>query len=293
MKVLITGSSGFIGSYLVKELSGHDITGIDTRDSRDARDYFRQDSHPHFDLVVHCAAVVGGRELIETQMAHAANLEIDAALFGWAERAEPGRVVYISSVSAYPGYLQQGAHEIYPGVTIPATTLEEGHIRLHSLLGFPDELYGWAKLTGEILASRSSIPVSVVRPFTVYGEGQDPVFPFANIAAQFRQHRDPVTVWGSGNQVRDFIHVSDVAKAIITMAGKGIPGPVNLCTGRAVSLRDLTGLFAEQAGYAPDIKLIDKPEGLVRRVGNPDRMHEFYTPQVSLEEGVRKALKGP
>src|SRR6266567_3222748 len=113
MRVLITGAAGFIGSHLIKELSGHDVTEIDTKNSRDARDYFRQGNHPHFDLVIHCAAVVGGRELIETQMAHAANLEIDAALFQWAEREKPGRVVYISSVSAYPVHLQMGAHHLH------------------------------------------------------------------------------------------------------------------------------------------------------------------------------------
>jgi nucleoside-diphosphate-sugar epimerase len=134
----------------------------------------------------------------------------------------------------------------------------------------------------------------VVRPFTVYGEGQDPVFPFANIARQFRERRNPVTVWGTGNQVRDFIHVTDVVRAVITMAEKEIGGPVNLCTGRAVSLRELIAMFARESGHDPDIRAVDKPEGLPYRVGDPQKLLDFCTPAVSLEEGVFEALKeGP
>lgn len=291
MRVLLTGSAGFIGRHFYRELAsqGHAVFPVDRNHGLirvDVRDFFNYDFSGDFDLVIHCAAVVGGRILVESPMTHAENLETDAALFRWAERAKPRRIVYFSSVAAYPVVLQQ----VWGGSF--SHKLCENDISLNNLR-LPDELYGWAKLTGEMLASRSSVPVSVVRPFTVYGSGQDPIFPFANIARQFTEHRDPVTVWGTGNQVRDFIHVEDVVKAVITMAAGEISGPVNLCTGRGVSLRQLIGLFADQAGYSPYIETIDKPEGLLYRVGSPDKLHEFYTPAVSLEEGIRRALKGP
>ena len=74
----------------------------------------------------------------------------------------------------------------------------------------------------------------------------------------------------------------------------GINGPVNLCTGRPVSLRDLIGMMAAEAGYSPEIRALPgKPEGLPYRVGYPARLLGFYTPKVSLEEGIRRALKGP
>ena len=162
----------------------------------------------------------------------------------------------------------------------------------------PDKVYGWAKLTGEMFARESSIPVSVVRPFTVYGEGQDPVFPFANLIMQVKNYYDPVTVWGSGNQVRDFIHVEDVANAIIIMAEQGIDGPVNLCTGIATSLNDLVAMITREAritsllaNYLPEIEHLDKTEGLPYRIGDPSKLHEFYVPGISLEEGIRKGLQ--
>lgn len=285
MRVLLTGSAGFIGSVIAARLAdqGHSLTRVDKRTGIDARDFFRDWDSPsrRYDLVIHCAAMVGGRVLIESPMAHAENLEIDAGLFRWAEHVKPGRIVYISSVAAYPIGLQS---------TVGGMLYEED-VDLDDMW-VPDQLYGWAKLTGEYMAARSSIPVSIPRPFTVYGNGQNLIFPFANVAMQIRERRNPVTIWGSGDQVRDFIHVDDVADGIIAMADKEIDGPVNFCTGRPVSLRDLIAMMAEEAGYCPKIEsLKGKPEGLIYRVGNPERLQEFYTPAVTLEDGIKKALQ--
>ena len=281
---MVTGHLGFIGRrvHAALEHAGYDVFGVDIAHGHqnDACLYFLRASR-HYDLVVHCAAVVGGRALIEeSPLAHAANLRIDAALFQWAERTRPGRVVYVSSVAAYPVSLQYGDHR-----------LREDDVNLDGPLWGPDQLYGWAKLTGELLATRSTIPVSVPRPFTVYGEDQAPVHPFADLAAQVREHRDPVTVWGSGNQVRDFIHVEDVAGAILAMAEQGIDGPVNVCSGSPVSLRDLIGMMGAAVGYSPGIKTLpEKPEGLPYRVGDPGKLHEFYVPRIPLKQGIARGL---
>ena len=69
------------------------------------------------------------------------------------------------------------------------------------------------------------------------------------------------------------------------MAEKGIGGPVNLGTGRGTSLHDLALMMADAAGYAPEIKVnTDKPAGIPRLVADPGRLHEFYTPRITLEE---------
>ena len=76
------------------------------------------------------------------------------------------------------------------------------------------------------------------------------------------------------------------------MAEQGIDGPVNLGTGRGTSLRDLAVMMAAAAGYTPEIKVnADKPAGVPRLVADPARLHEFYTPRVTLEDYF-KGVKG-
>lgn len=286
MKVLVTGHMGFIGAHLARsfERAGHEVCGLDVADGdMDARDYFRH-NHERFDAVIHAAAVVGGRRVIEwTPLNHAQNLEIDAALFAWAERTKVGRVVYFSSSCAYPVALGR----------IASRRLHEHDIDL-TRPAWPDELYGWTKLTGELVAQTAQaagVPVSVVRPFSVYGPGMREGFAVRGFLEQVQKRADPIQIWGDAGQVRDFIHVSDVCKAVLMIAGMGIDGPVNLGTGRATSLHELAAMMGKAAGYSPGIKVDSSmPAGVPRLVADPGRLHEFYTPGVTLEDYLAEVL---
>ena len=284
LKALITGSAGFAGRHFRKALEhgGWDVTGIDIADGNDARGFFRTDGR-QFGLVVHCAAVVGGRALIDgPPLALAVNLELDAALFRWALRTRPGRVIYLSSPAAYPVALQRAPR-----------LLTENDLDLTDPR-MPDQLYGWAKLTGEMLANRAraeGLPVTVVRPFSGYGEDQPDCYPFPALAARARRREDPFAIWGTGEQVRDWIHVDDICAAILAMVREGIDGPVNLGTGRPVSMRELAGMMCAAAGYEPEFKpLPEMPAGVAYRVADVTRLSEFYHPEVTLEEGILRAL---
>ena len=285
MRALVTGADGFIGRHITARLRElyFEVQRVGYTHKFDARDFFRfDDGREHFDLVIHCAAVVGGRALIEqSALAHAVNLEIDAAMFRWAERVKPGRVVYFSSVAAYPARLQTfGA----------GRRLTEGDVNWNHPRP-PDELYGWAKLTGELLAARArqaGVNVTVVRPFGVYGPGQDPATPFAGFLRQARDKADPIRVWGLGNQIRDFIHISDVVEAVLVLAHQGVDREVNLCSGRLIRLNQAARMFADAAGYSPDILGDEtKAAGVEYRVGSPSVLHQYYVPQISLEQGIK------
>lgn len=287
---LITGHAGFAGRHFERALAGAGwrTEGIDLADRSgawrgDARNLFRV-SETRYDLVVHCAAIVGGRALIDgPALALASNLELDAGLFQWAERTRPGRVLYLSSPAAYPVDLQCGA----------GRRLREADLDL-SAPRLPDQLYGWAKLTGEMLAARAragGVPVTIVRPFSGFGEDQSGDYPFPSFAARAAAREDPFAIWGDGAQVRDWVHIDDIVRAALHLAAEGVDGPVNIGTGRPVSMRELASMFARAAGYSPEFRpLPGRPAGVAYRVADVTRLREYYEPGVSLEDGVRRAL---
>lgn len=281
MKALVTGSAGFIGGHVAAALeqASWSVTGADIETGTDVRRL----PVASYDLVVHCAAVVGGRRVVElAPLEHAANLAIDASLFEWAAVSQPGRVVYFSSSCAYPAKLSST-----PG------RLQEAEIDPYSPR-WPDELYGWTKLTGELVAgvaADAGIPVSIVRPFSVYGPGMKDGFAITSFTDQIRRRADPVEIWGPGTQVRDFIHVRDVARAVLAMAEQGIDGPVNLGTGRGTSLVNLVHMMGDAAGYGPAVcTQKGMPAGLPCLVADPSLLRSFCAPAVKLEDYFAEVL---
>lgn len=235
--------------------------------------------------MVHAAAVVGGRETIDNNpLAQAVNLELDAALFAWARRARPGRVVYLSSSSVYPVALQGSETKC---------RLHEQDVNWGSS-SRPDALYGWTKLTGEYLARLALADgqaVTIVRPFSGYGPDQDDTYPFPAFIDRALARADPFAIWGSGEQVRDFIHVEDIVTATLMMADQEISGPLNLGSGQPVSMRELAGMVCEQAGYQPEFECVPTaPSGVEWRVADVLKMHQVWAPRVRLAQGIREAL---
>lgn len=285
MKILITGSDGFVGKYFRRKLEGHELHLIDIKSGQDARDYFRT-GDAKYDLVVHLAAVVGGRETIEREpLKVAVDLSIDAEMFQWALRTKPGRVVYFSSSAAYPTRLQDLRDKYF---------LTEDNINLNNIES-PDMTYGFAKLSGEYQAKfleEAGISTSVFRPFSGYGVDQDLTYPFPSFIQRGKRKDDPFEIWGDGEACRDFIHIEDIVDAVMASIDNDVTGPVNLGTGVATSFNTLASMISSQVGYSPTIKhLLDKPEGVKYRVADTTKLNSFYTPKISLEEGVYRALK--
>ena len=243
-----------------------------------------------FDDVYHFAAIVGGRAKIEGDpMAVAQDLAMDAEFFAWAVKAKPGRIMYPSSSAAYPIDLQTKEH---------AVAVSEDQISFAGQLGQPDMTYGWSKLTGEYLAQIAAqdygLNVACVRPFSGYGEGQETTYPVPAIAARAAAHEDPLIVWGTGRQGRDFVHIDDCIDAILLAMEKISDGSaVNIASGKLTTFLEVAALFAQLAGYQPEIKpLVDKPMGVHSRYADISLMRDRYgwTPNISLEEGFRRVL---
>jgi GDP-L-fucose synthase len=318
-KVLVTGGAGFVGRHLVARLleRGDEVHCVDKVapltggllpekwplcspqgyknfhfHHEDCRDFFKRTNDTDFDYCFHLAAMVGGRLMIENNpLAVADDLAIDSEYWQWAARVKPGKTACFSSSAAYPIAYQRA--EDYK-------LLKEDMISFADNIGMPDMSYGWAKLTCEYLArlayGKNGLKSIVYRPFSGYGEDQDDTYPFPSICKRVMANKGKpvITVWGTGKQMRDFIHVDDCVEAILRTIDKiDNAEAVNLATGLYTSFIDFAGIAAEILGFKPEVKgTSDKPEGVFARGGDTTKLARLgYKYELKFQDGVAKALK--
>jgi nucleoside-diphosphate-sugar epimerase len=318
-KILVTGAAGFVGRHIVQKLLevGDEVHAVDNIspytgaidpsndwplfDPRqysnflfyreDCRDWFRRMADTDFDYAFHLAAMVGGRLMIENNpLAVADDLAIDAAYWQWAKATRPKKSVCFSSSAAYPiAYQRVGSYQL----------LREDMITFEDSIGMPDMTYGWAKLTCEYLAllahRKHGLNAVCYRPFSGYGKDQDDAYPFPSICKRVLEYRGAETllVWGSGDQMRDFIHIDDCVDGVMaTMDRIDDGGAINLSTGILTSFKEFARSAAEIAGYRPEVKgMSDKPEGVFARGGDTAKQVALgFMAKTSFREGITRAL---
>ncbi len=319
-KILVTGGAGFVGRHFIKRfLDAGDhvicvdnivpLTGgidpvkgwplFDPKDYQnfefhpiDCREYFRNHKDSDFDYVFHLAAMVGGREMIENNpLAVADDLSIDSQFWQWAVEATPKQTICFSSSAVYPIGMQ--TEDNY-------RLLKESDIKFDGTIGQPDMSYGWAKLTHEYLGllayEKHGINSVSYRPFSGYGEDQDDCYPFPGICKRALRNinRSQLTVWGTGKQMRDFIHIEDCVDGVLMTMDKIKDGrALNLSTGIHTSFLEFAQMAANILGYDPKVVgLSDKPSGVFARGGDTQKQIELgFKYKISFEEGVTRALK--
>lgn len=263
--------------YIIKEMILHPTFFQDKYDL----------NFDQFSDVFHFAAIVGGRAMIDGDpMQVALDLSIDAEFFYWVTRNKPGRVMYPSSSAAYPVDLQTESDAI---------ALSESDINFKKM-GQPDMTYGWSKLTGEYLAQIAAehygVKVLCIRPFSGYGEDQNLTYPIPAIADRIARKEDPMVVWGSGKQGRDFVHIDDVIDCILLAMDHIHDGTaINIGMGRLTSFIEIIEVLSNIAGYNPEIKpLLDKPVGVHSRYSNMDFVKNKlgWEAKITLEEGMKR-----
>ncbi|EGW50945.1 hypothetical protein HMPREF1022_02063 [Desulfovibrio sp. 6_1_46AFAA] len=318
-RVLVTGGAGFVGRHLCKHLldNKYEIDcvdnivpltgGINPNDgwplynpldyenfnffNIDCRNFFHENKNREYTYAFHLAAMVGGRMMIEyNPIVVAEDLSIDAAFWNWAKVAKPKKVICFSSSAAYPiKYQYKDGYRL----------LTEDMISFIDDIGMPDLSYGWAKLTHEYLAKLAfrahGINSVIYRPFSGYGEDQDKAYPFPSICmrALTAKNPDEFEVWGSGDQMRDFIHIDDCVKGIIaTMDMVDDAGALNLSTGRLTSFKEFARVACKLCGFAPTVHgTSTKPEGVFARGGDTEKQKKYgFTAQTSFETGIKNCL---
>lgn len=315
MRVLVTGAAGFLGRAFV----GHharqadSVTAIDNLSNplsywpapafagvkmveADAGEWFENyelesSAGGGFDIAYHFAAPVGGRMKIDGDpLFNADSLRLDAAFFRWAARATYRRVgiaVYPSSSAVYPTDLQMSAPQrLYESLFDPQ----------NERWGAPDQIYGLTKLVGENLAWRAAsygLSTLCIRPFSGYGEGQGLDYPIPSIARRAARAENPITIWGSGKQMRDLIHIDDIVGATVARISYGVDGydAMNIGSGAPISFDEIATVLMTIAGHKAEIVHDEtKPEGVQVRYADLRRMSAYYVPKVSIVEGLGRVL---
>jgi nucleoside-diphosphate-sugar epimerase len=300
MDILVTGSSGFLGSAVAKEMlsQGHTVLGVDIVPGRytnvvtDVRKWC-EISKSQFDVVFQFAATVGGRVNIENNYLQIMeNVEIDRVVFSWAKKYA-NKIIYPSSSAVYPVNYQEESDSV---------ALAEDMVNFSTnTIGVSDHLYGWSKLTAERmlweLSKESGLNCTIVRPFSGYGTTQSADYPFPNLFNIVKNNPNDIKVWGTGLQSRDFVYIDDIVSTLLwCMQDAEKFRVVNIGTGISTSFIKLIELMytAVHNKECPGItKLINKPVGVMHRYCNTDMQQELgIMPTITVQQGIGKFLNG-
>jgi nucleoside-diphosphate-sugar epimerase len=306
MHALVTGAAGFIGSHLTTRLcaEGHDVVGIDSftdyydvalkRDNADAEigagvDFIEGDLNKldlksildGIDVIFHLAGQPGVRASWGTEFSTYTYCNIDATqrlLEACRGNSTLRRLVYASSSSVY------GNADRFP-------TNERDRPQ-------PISPYGVTKLAAEHLcclyAASFAVPTVSLRYFTVYGPGQRPDMAFTRFAMA-AVTGDPITIYGSGNQVRDFTYVDDVVEANLLAAERSCAAGtvLNVAGGTHTSVNEVLRVFEGLSGAALPVNRVNPVAGDVHQTGGDTaaiRSTLGWSPSVDLRDGIARQL---
>jgi nucleoside-diphosphate-sugar epimerase len=309
--VLVGGGCGFLGSYLVPQLvkAGAKVTVADNFDNSsldslesiikqiefvegDLRDPETCDRlTKDKDVVMNLAAKAFGMEYSRAHNGEMLVYNLLATLTALeaARKNSVERFLVVSSSCVYPDEAPIPTPELDVFTDMPESV---------------NQGYGWAKriqeLAGEYYARDYGMKITTVRPFNPYGGNyrwgsEDKAHVIPSLVKRVMDGEDPLVVWGSGNQRRNFLHAKDAMRLLMRIVEKDVVAtPVNIGYDEDVRIADLVKLICEVAGVDPEIVFdTNKPEGRFRKCADSTRLREVtdnYQPQISLREGIEEMI---
>lgn len=302
-RYLVTGGAGFIGSHLVEALiqAGHHVRVLDDLSTGKSEHLDRVRHHERFKLinadvrdldsvmasvkdqdgVFHLAALVSvPQSLAEPLKSFEINVGGTLNILEAARLTGVRRVVLASSAAVYGDAASPAREDETPISPLAPYALDKSSAEQYCNLY--STLYGLETLA--------------LRFFNVYGPRQDPASPYSGVISIFIERlrrRVGVTVFGDGEQTRDFVHVSDVVDANIaamTVAHKGFV-VCNVATGRAVSINHLLETLSGQVSRQPQIEHVPVRAGDIRHsCADISRARSLfgYMPRYDLDAGLRE-----
>ena len=308
LKVLVTGGAGFIGSNLIlrlKEEGAHIRVSLHKQPLQIASDGIeimyndlRDLSACHevvanIDIVIHCAANTSGAAVMATTpMVHVTpNVVMNANLLEAAYKNKVKKFVFISSGAAYP-----------PTGRRPVTEDE-------MFDADPIDVYypvAWMKRYTEILcrtyATKLQEPMStlVIRPSNIFGPYDKFDFATSHVTSalirRVVERQNPMDIWGTGDDVRDLIYVSDFLDGLfLAIETCDFYDEMNICSGKGVTIKDIlnTTLEVDQFRDADVHFDPDKPSTIPIRLMDNSRAREQlgFEAKVTLAEGIRHVIQ--
>jgi GDP-L-fucose synthase len=298
-RVLVTGGNGFLGSHILDRLEklgarhvvAPTVAEYDLTDS-DAVRRVVGDSRP--DVVIHLAAEVGGIGANREKPGRFfyANMVMGVHLIEEARRAGVEKFVQLGTICAYPKH-----------TPVPFRESDLWN-------GYPEETnapYGIAKkaLLVQLQAYRQQygfegiylLPVNLYGPRDNFDPASSHVIPalVRKMVEAVEQGRNEVELWGTGEASREFLYVDDCARAVLLAAEHySEPEPVNVGTGREVTIRELAGQIAAVVGFDGRLVYDDsKPDGQPRRCLDTTRALQAFGFRASVPfvEGLRQTIE--
>ncbi len=298
-RIWVAGHRGMVGSALARRLSS--IPGVevltaasgelDLRD-REATVAWAKRTKP--DLGFMAAARVGGIVANDTRPVDFLqdNLQIELATISAAHEAGLEKFVFLGSSCIYPKFAPQPIAE---------------DSLLTAALEPTNQWYAIAKIAGIMLCDAyrkqfgshfvSAMPTNLYGPNDNYDLTNSHVLPATvrKIVEAKESGSETVSIWGSGTPLREFMHVDDLADALVFLMQRyDEPGPINVGSGQEISILDLHRMVAEIVGYRGRFVFdASKPDGTPRKLMDSSRLMAMgWEPRISLAEGVSSIVSG-
>jgi len=300
-RYLVTGGAGFIGSHLCHALvaRGDQVIILDSLDSGKLCNLsdIREDGHVEFiedtilngprllslcngiDGIFHLAALVSvQRSIDDPRLNHQVNIDGLFEVFEAARRARIPKIILASSAALYGNDYLPPHKEIF--ASVPLSPYAVGKCLSELYAAVYTGLYG--------------VQSVCLRFFNVYGPKQDPSSPYSGVISKFMDaisRDDEFTIFGDGEQTRDFVYVLDVVQALILSMEKNVSGVFNVGTGTSVSINDLARTIMEVSGKKVGIRYFSARKGEVRHsCADISKISEGlgYKPKYSLKEGINE-----
>ena len=306
-KILILGSAGMVGSAILRNLLHEGYENIVGTDYRSVGEKFEKVRYRRLDLLdpVACQALFTEEEPGYVFVAAARVGGIVAnntyrAQFLYDNLLIQNNVIHQAYLSKVKKLLFLGSSCIYPK-NAPQPIKEE--YLLTGPLEYTNEPYAIAKIAGLKLCENYNLQYGTnfisVMPTNLYGPNDNYDLQNSHVLpALIRKFHEAkvagapsVTIWGTGSPMREFMHVDDLAAAVVYLM-KTYNGNkfVNIGWGKDISIKDLAYLIREVVGYAGELVFdTSKPDGTPRKLLDVTLLHSLgFTPSIHLREGITR-----